>query len=473
MKHPLAVLTLAFCLGIFAAHKITIPFYLLFASGALSLIFGGIFLKRRLIFVISLCSLAFILGVILLKNSRDLPNCHITNFISYGADEPYIIKGLIENEPNPKNNATSFIFQAREIQLRDKNYNCCGKIIAHLKSKKEFNYGDELILRGKIYKPFNKNKSQRQSYRDYLRNNDIWFILAIENPADIINLHQNNGFILKSFAIRLKKESEDIIHKYNGPLAASILAAMVLGEKRNIPYFVTRSMMKSGTLHILVVSGFNVGIVSFVIILLLKLLRIPRRIRFYIAMPLIILYCLITGASNPVIRATIMAIIFMLGFLIKRESDIYNSLSLAAVAILAIKPKQLFDVGFQLSFLSVLSIVYLYPKITSLLRLNLIKIRPLRYFSQGLIVSLSAWAGTALPIAYYFKIFSPITVIANLLIVPLASLITLTGFSLLFIHFLFPPVASAFSYANEALVATLLNLNALLLKLPFASISWA
>ena len=79
-----------------------------------------------------------------------------------------------------------------------------------------------------------------------------------------------------------------------------------------------------------------------------------------LAIPVIFLYCLMTGATNPVLRATLMAVVFLLAYFLKRDADIYNSLSLAAIFILSFNPLQLFDIGFQLSFASVLAIVLIY-----------------------------------------------------------------------------------------------------------------
>ena len=88
---------------------------------------------------------------------------------------------------------------------------------------------------------------------------------------------------------------------------------------------------------------------------------------------------------------------------------------------------------------------------------------------EGFLVSLSAWLGTLGLIAWYFKIFSPITVIANIFIVPLASLITLCGFTLVATAIFCPAIAPLFASTNELLVVLLLNINAFLLKIPGAS----
>jgi competence protein ComEC len=243
---------------------------------------------------------------------------------------------------------------------------------------------------------------------------------------------------------------------------------MVLGEKKNIPQQVYDAMVKSGTVHILVVSGFNVGIVAFMIMLLLKVFRLPKTPRYIMTMPCLIIYCLATGASPPVVRATIMAIFFLVGFLAKREPDMRNSLVLAALFILLINPRELFSISFQLSFASVAAIILLYPKLKTFFKAETIKVRPLRFIAEGCLVSLSAWLGTCGLILYYFRIFSPVTVLANICIVPLATLITLSGFSLVVITLVFPALAGPFAWANEFFVALLLKANNLLLRIPYA-----
>ena len=163
-----------------------------------------------------------------------------------------------------------------------------------------------------------------------------------------------------------------------------------------------------------------------------------------------------------------MAIVFMFAYLVQREPDIYNSCAVATLAILGINPRQLFDIGFQLSFISVISIVYFYPRMKSFLRLDALKIRYIRLVIEGCLVSFSAWLGTLGFIAYYFRIISPVTVLANMFIVPLASLITLCGFSLIIMDLTCPLLVPFFAYSNEFIVTLLLRINAFLIRLPGA-----
>jgi competence protein ComEC len=290
----------------------------------------------------------------------------------------------------------------------------------------------------------------------------------MSSGSGIVNLNKNKGLILKRLAFWLKRKTQEIIYKHVSSLTAAILDAMILGERKNIPWFVDDAMMKSGTVHIIVVSGFNVSIITFILLLFLKIVRVPPQARFFIAITCLILYCLATGASTPVVRATVMAVFFLAGYLLKREPDIYNSLSIAAIAILAVNPRQLSDIGFQLSFISVLSIVYLYPKLKLLLRTEALRMRLFKFIAEGYLVSFSAWLGTMGPIAYYFKIFSPVAVLANIFIVPLATLITLSGISLIAVSLICPGLAPFFAFTTELEVFALLKVNAFLVNLPFA-----
>ena len=466
MKRPLATLTLAFCLGIFVARNIRIPFLLVYSIALLFLVLSILSFRKELKPNIFLFCLFFCLGAVLLKNSQILPRCHISKFSTYKNDNLYTVRGFINSPPESKFSRVSFVLKAEKIESAYFRQRCCGYVLVYIKTKRNFRFAEELILTGNLYRPYGFSSGKRQSYRDYLYRQDIFSILQAKVVRQTGKLSKISA--LRRFSLWLKDGIEGIFFKYVSPLSASILDAMVLGEKRNIPPLIYNSMIKSGTVHILVVSGFNVGIVSSILILFLKLIRIPRGMRFYITAPLLIIYCFMTGASTPVVRATVMAIFFMFGVILKREPDIYNSCALAVVFILGLNPRQLFDVGFELSFVSVVSIVYLYPKIRSLLRLGNVKIKALKFLIEAFLVSFSAWLGTMGFIAYYFRIFAPVTVLANVFIVPLATLITLCGFSLIIIALVLAPLAPFLAASTELITTLLLNLNTLLIKIPHA-----
>jgi len=464
MRQLLVVLTLAFSLGIILAGKIKIPFLVIYSLTSIFFI-GALFTqKRRLGFEISLILVFLFLGAARLKDIQALPRGHISHYAYYKNNRLYAVKGFITSEPVFKINKTSFVLRAEEVSFHNLKTKTCGDTLTYIRGRAGLKFGDALIVRGSLYRPF-KSPGQN-NYRNYLANQGVYSIL---NAAYFIKLNFPKTQGLEGFALSLKNKIEEVIFRYLSPISASILEAMILGEKKNIPPLVYQAMMQSGTVHILVVSGFNVSIVFFLIALFLKLLRLPRKMRIYFSLPLLALYCLITGASNPVVRATIMGMVFLCAYLFKREPDIYLSLSLAALFILGLNPRQLFDVGFQLSFVSVISLVALYPRLRALLKVDNLRAKFIRPLLEAALVSSSAWLGTAGFIAYYFRIFSPVKVLANIFIVPLAALITLSGFTLVIFGCLSPALAWLFAYPCEFLAVLLLHLNALFLEIPGAS----
>lgn len=470
MKQPVAFFTLFFCSGIAAASLVKTSFWQVFFLALVSLFLCLLFRKKALIFYVFILCSVFFLGASSLRNYVSLPKRHISRYILPADKRLYAVKGIVDGQPVFKFNKTSFVIKAQEVQFDNLRYSCCGRVLVYVEGKKDLHYADTLIVRGNFHRPPGNPGDKHKSYKGYLYNQGVYVILHVKNDAGIIRLNKNRRLSAGEFALKLKEKARNIILRYTSAVTASILGAMLLGEQRDVPVLLYKSMVSSGTVHILVVSGFNVGIIAFIVVLLLKSIRLPRKIRFSLAIPILVIYCLMTGSSCPVVRATIMAIFFMFGCLIRREPDIYYSLSLAALFILALNPLQLFDIGFQLSFASVFSIVCLYPKIRSFLRVGSLKIFYLGYLIDGCLVSFSAWLGTMGIIAYYFRIFSPITVIANIFIVPLATLITLCGLSLIFIALICPPMAPLFACNCELLTTLLIRVNSVLMQIPGASL---
>ncbi|MDP2927189.1 MAG: ComEC/Rec2 family competence protein [Candidatus Omnitrophota bacterium] len=468
MKRPLVNLAVFYCLGIILAGWTRINFWIITAIAIA--VFAAVTLwgRKNWIFLASVLFLALLIGYLSQRNSWVLSKCHIRKFVSYKDSSLYCLNGFIASQPEFKNNHLWFILRIHQIQSDKLRYKCCGEVLVKMDFEQELNYGDNLTLIGNLDRPPSFGRSQ--GYGDYLARQGIYLIMPIQDHRQIIRQNKFNGAGLIRGCLWLRAYLEQVISRYLPPLPASILAAMVLGQKRNIPWLVNNSMVKSGTVHILVVSGFNVGIVAFAINLLLKILRLPRKARIILTAICLFIYCLVTGATNPVIRATIMGLVFLAAYFLKREPDIYNSLVSAALFILVINPRQLFDIGFQLSFISVLAIVYLYPKLKALIHLEACRIKILKFIGEGCLVSFSAWLGTLVIIALNFRIIAPVTVLANILIVPLATLITLCGFTLVLSGLVYPDLANLFSLPTAVLITLLLNINAALIKLPFAYI---
>jgi competence protein ComEC len=461
MMPPLLYLTIIFAFGIVFAAKVKVVFIAGFFAASAFLIFSYLFINREKFFYLFFSLTVFILGALSFVSSCIIPKDNIYNFIDYKDDNLYVLKGVVVNQPRMEQNHSSFIFKAEEVCQHKTKYRVSGKLAVTYYQEEGFSFGDELILLGKLSKPFGQRK-------EYLLKQGVYGILQVDAPAKFAGIKRI--FFLQRGANYLKTKIEKKIFKYLSRISAGIMDAMLLGEKKFVPLLVNDAMILTGTVHILVVSGFNVGIVAMLLLLLFKFLRFKRNLRYFIVILCLIVYCFITGASTPVVRATIMAIFFLVAGILKREPNIYNSLSLAALVILAFDPGQVFDLGFQLSFSSVLAIVFIFPKLKSIFRVELVSFRALRFLIEGFVVSLAAWIGTVGIIAFNFKIISLVTVFANIFIVPLATLITLCGFSLVFLSLIYPPFAYLAASTSEFAIAVLIKLNLLMAKLPFSCI---
>lgn len=467
MMRPPVVIAIFFCLGIMFANSMQLNFWAIMAVAIATFALAILLQRKTYIFMISILILALLAGALSLKSSRLLSKSHMNNFVYYQDNSFYSLSGFVASQPELKDSQLGFIFRAQEIQRGNLKWRCCGKLLVKSDFAQELNYGDNLALIGNLTRPNNFNASS-QNYKDYLARQDIYLIMRIRDPRQIIRLPGNSGSKLIRSSLFLRAKLEQLIRRHLAELPAGILSAMVLGQKRDVPWLVNNSMVRSGTVHILVVSGFNVGIVAFIINLLFKLVRIPRQARIILAIICLLIYCLVTGSTNPVVRATIMGIIYLSAYLFKRAPDMYNSLAISALIILLINPNQLFDIGFQLSFLSVLAIIYFYPKLEARVHLQDCRNKSGKFILQGCLVSFSAWLGTLGIIAFNFGIIAPVTVLANILIVPLATLITLCGFALVLAGLICPQLAQLVSVPTSMLINLLLNINAVVIKIPFA-----
>ena len=469
MRHPLYSMAIILCAGISCQRYLSIPFVFSYIPAAVLLIFCAAFLRNQKRFDVFVCCFVFLLGFAVLANTKYLPRNHISNLIGYKQDE-CSIRGVVNERFGQNNNATSFILKAQELYSNNFIYSCSGLILARARGEAEIQYGDKLFIRGRLRRL--STGKPGKGFVEYLNSRGIYTVMDVSGPVAISRIGIGRHFSLRAEAEEAKSKAEKILFLHVPGVCAGIMDAMVLGEKKYITPVIKQAMTNSGTIHILVVSGFNVGIVAFVIFLLLKMAHVSRRWRIIIAVPVLLFYCFITGASNPVTRATIMAMVYMFSYFFKRDADIYNSLAVAACIILSFNPIQLFDIGFQLSFSSVIAMVYFYPKIKQILSSRRLKQGAVSFLIDSAIVSLSAWLGTMGFIAYYFKFFSPITVVANIVIVPLATLVTLCGFSLLISKFACPFLVPFFAHSSQAIVSLLVYANHILAKIPGSYLYW-
>lgn len=216
-----------------------------------------------------------------------------------------------------------------------------------------------------------------------------------------------------AWSVRLRRRAVGLMSEALPPVSAALLAGLLLGERANLPPEVDATFRRAGVYHVLAVSGFNVALVASTVWALLALAQAPRRVAALGALVAVVGFATVVGPQPSVLRATLTAGLVLLALLVERDASVLNSLALASLVILAARPADLHDPGFQLSFAATAGIV----------------LAPLPRGRLATAVAVSAAAQLAvLPIGLaHFNQISTVAVLANLAVVPLAGLATVLG----------------------------------------------
>jgi ComEC/Rec2-related protein len=261
------------------------------------------------------------------------------------------------------------------------------------------------------------------------------------------------------------------------PRTADFLAGMLIGYRQQIPNDIEQDFRVTGTLHVFAISGQNVAEVVVVAIILLQLVGLARWRWAWVLAPVMLVYCLLAGAPASAVRATVMALAILLAWRLGRPLSALGCWSIAALAMMAWDPRVLLDPGAQLSFGVVLGLILLSPPIFRFLA-RLVRHDPFlpdrlltpgqtreeKFWTviMGLLAASIAATLVSEPItALAFHQVTPISVVANLLVVPMAGLITVVG-----------TVSVTMSLLSHGLAAQCNNANWLLAKIMIAVVSF-
>lgn len=286
-------------------------------------------------------------------------------------------------------------------------------------SKKSIFYGDTVKVSGKLKIPKEKTNRFGFDYREYLKGKGAIYTLYSKD-VEVIAQGKNVLSLLNRFSTMLN----NLIDRFFKSDISSLLKGLILGNKSTIPDDVYKDFQRSGLAHLLAVSGGNVGVLcAFVEILFRRILKVYGKGVNFLIIGVIIVFAVVTGMSASVVRASIMAAIFYAGRIIYRNPDTLNSLAVSSVLMLLVNPLFLFDIGFQLSFLSVLSIILFYKGIYEYFA----KLKIPRGVSSLIAVSISAQILILPLMAYYFSEVSVISFLTNIVAVPVAGAVVPAG----------------------------------------------
>ena len=362
---------------------------------------------------------------------------------------------IVQITEAPQEKMSSIKLVGEVLQAGDKS--AVGKVLLYLEkdsAAKALEYGDRIEVSAPFYE-IKQNKNPKEfDYKRYLKIHNIHH-QAYANSGSWQFQDKGGSALLKSIYTIREWCEQKIAESGMSDQNVMVAEALILGQKDRLDKDTLRSYSSAGAMHVLAVSGLHVGIIMLIVGAVVKPIKRWRKGRIlYLLIVLLSLwfYAIITGLSPSVLRSAIMFSFVVLGLELQRTTSIYQSLLVSAFVLIVLDPWVIFQVGFQLSYLAVIGIVYLQPKIYAYWYFSA---RVSDWIWKITSVSLAAQFATFPLGLYYFHQFPNFFLISNLLVIPLAFVILLSGIS--FLIFSFVPFLSELLIWIFDLLLTVLN----------------
>ncbi len=396
----------------------------------------------------------YILLIIFFRFTSSFPFLSKKNRSENNLDnQTIIITGRVDNIPE---------YSSGKMRLILKDEIKKDKILINIYNpEKEFFYGDILKIEGKIRLPHKQRNPGGIDEKKFLEIENIKKIINTTGKKSIkIGFDPENK--IKFYLFFIRKKIVLAIKEYLPLDYASIFSGIFLGAKEYLPQKILELFQKGGIIHILSVSGLHVGILSFIIYLLTSSLSLSMRNKAIINITMLFCYAIITGASPPVLRSVFMVSIILIAWMFNHNTEIINSLCLALLITLIFSPNQLFSTGLILSYVITWSIIIFVPIFDNYFKKLPDYLRPL------LTTSLAA-ALASIPLSiYFFYTFSPISLLLNILIIPIVSIIMSAGVIFTFSIFILPILAKITAEILIFFITLLIKTNSIAVSLPGA-----
>ena len=466
-RYPVIFLALFLSIGIAGYAFVPIPLkysLALFILGMFGLITLHFYQNKR---VKKLKSIPVLLVLVIIILGQILSGIHRpdnqTAYFGHFIKPDNILTMKLVKEIKPTGSYANFYANVQQIN----RHSATGKLLVKIpKTKKVPHIGNTIRLLvtatqiKKIPKPLNPFGFD---YRRFMKHQGIYYQINLKNTAYQIVSEKHFSWLY--YTNKLKTQIKHRFQKYLSPQTFALAMTLLLGERQALSPKVYQNFQATGTVHILAISGLHIGILLLFLNFLFKPVK-QKSSSLFLALTIGILwfYALLTGFSASVLRAVIMFSFLQISLQSKRQTNIYNSLFLAALVMLLINTDYLYQVGFQMSFTAVLAIVSFYPAFDKWFP---VKQRFLKYFTDLFWVSLSAQLGV-LPLSlYYFHQFPTYFLLANSLSIPLLFLILFLGFSLMLLSFLHLDFSFLYQLF-DSLLNVLITINASIARLPYS-----
>jgi competence protein ComEC len=482
-RQPMLWASLSYALGIVAGVHAWRPASMWVTAAVAFMAASLYFVRRRKLLTFSLALGAFFPGGALQIQLRGATNALDTSLEPFADGQPVALTAHVIREGKFREGGSSEITQSLDVETEEIVAQNGQPIPVHsgvrlgiystrpqAVQQRLFHYGERLCLPVKLKLPRNFRNPGAFDYQQYLAANGI-SALGSAKAEEIEVLPGFAGSRLELWRTRIHAGIIAKVHALWPPPEAALIDAMVIGEEAFIDRDTRVDFQRSGTYHILVVSGMNVTILAFVVFWTLRRLRLAEIPATLLTIFFCVAYAFLTEVGAPVWRATLMCAIYLGTRLLYRDRAMVNALGAAALALLVFDPRQLFTASFQMTFLCVLIVAAiglpfiertsrlyrqalthwdaddygpsLPPRVAQFrLDLRLIASQLARFIGthwslrlirtltiiflaafELLLVSAVMQMGLALPMAYYFHRATTIGLPANMAVVPLTQLL--------------------------------------------------
>lgn len=383
------------------------------------------------------------------------------------AGQQATVEGAVIQEPDVRPDKVYYLVRVCRVKTASRTLAVDEPVQVTVEGRdRVYRYGDLLSLRGIILQPPTPGNPGQFDYRAYLARQGIGVTLLVQKAdRDVQYLGPDpraNGLYRLAFMIRDKLAG--IIDQTMSAASGAVVKGVMLGIRGEIPAETNQAFMTTGIVHILSVSGFHVGILLAALLGLRQLLGAGPQLDLLLAVPVLLVYLIMTGLGPAVVRAGVMAGLLLLANRLERPADWPTAMALAALVVLLGQPLLLFDVGFQLSFLATWGLFYLTPVL-----LKWLSFLP-RPVGVALAAPLAAQLATLPVVVRYFNLLSPVSLLANLVALPLVSVIMLIGVVALGVGLIYLPLAGIINISTGVLTGIFMQFVLFFSKLPGAAI---
>lgn len=425
---PLIYLSCSWVVGIYLGSKLALPLSLILTA---LIPFPLLFLirqHRKLIVLIGLCLFAFFGGIFCYQSS--LPTVDENCLQFYNDQGTVEIKGVVNRDPEVRDRVTHLRLSATGVKLDKEWQEVSGTALLFAPRYPAYNYGDVLLVTGKLETP---PQLDDFNYKDYLAHQGIYATMLY---PEIEIMGRGKGFKPLEWIYSLRNRLSQTLTEVLPEPQASLAQGIVLGKRGNIPSGVKADFSRTGTAHLLAISGLHLSIVAGIMLSIGIWLFGRRRYTYiWLALGTIWLYALFTGMNPPVVRGAIMASLFLFAELLGRQHSTFTALAFAAAIMVGLSPQILWIASFQLSFLAMTGLIFLAPPLMALGRRAVrailgedgVAVSIANITTDSFSITLGAVIAVWPVIAHYFGIVSFVAPLATFLALPALPGIIITG----------------------------------------------